>query len=695
MEQGYTMKKTDFIELMESGIIRVPKIQREYAQGRTDEKAKEIRKHFVQDLFKAVLGTTPESHLNLDLMYGLNSKGAKGDEGRSVFLPIDGQQRLTTLYLLAWFCGIREMGDEEKRWTFDYKSRRIAQYFMSGLRNHPRRGGKPSDELEKASWFHSSWKSDPSVSGMIATLDEMYEWQKEPVAILKQSANLRNVEFYVDDEICGKNREEEAAEATYGHLFLKMNARGLPLTDWEVEKNEIDKHSKPNSTWRNNVNGVWQENIWRVIPDGGKLKERIQLLDTSMSKIVGICAEICGKPKDKNYDEWLCAIDQDKMEEFFQWCDDAFCWVETIKDTWSQDRCKNGLWKVEFAEHVADANERGEEASEKGEYAKWLTGKDAISHEQLLRFAFLIRWLKNARGSSASQGIPKRRIRILLNLLDNTDIRNKELLQSGLDYLSDGALEHLVKFHEKQLADERWKANFGEEDILKIERHPLVWRGSTAFLGKINPKEMLIALAKLKGAVQVEVDRKGLFLSLLGLSGECNADLPCGSIWLPEVERDWAKECFAAGRLFLSKGVAAWLHGCRYNAISGASAWLNHLSDLWNTLKQQGLKRIATKDAGWLFGIKNENLTNEAIRLVRSQFERERLKFIANASETDTGVLYIAWRELPYNGFMKAKEQSWFYNVKHPTWWQAPEPSHYELEKEVFVAVAPVSSVTD
>lgn len=672
------MNKTNIINLMQCGSIRVPKVQREYAQGRPDEKARAIRKRFVHDLFNAVLGEKKDNLLNLDLMYGLNSKGG---EERSVFLPIDGQQRLTTLFLLAWFCG----KIVEERWTFDYKSRRVAKYFMIGLRDHPRQGEQPSEELAKATWFHPSWKLDPSVSGMITMLDEMYGQRKDPVATLKQSAKLENIEFYVDDEICGKNLEEEEAEAIYGHLFLKMNARGLPLTEWEVEKNEIDQYAENNPAWRNNINGIWQENLWPVMPKADGVKNRSNFLDTAMSKIVGICADICGKHKDQDYSEWLCTIDSRERETFFQWCEDAFCCAPIIEDAWSQDRCNNGLWRLESAAKSADANELSEGVREKDSYAEWLTGSNAASAAQELRFAFLVRWKKHVIAPTGLQMISQRCIRALLNLLDNTDItisNKRELLQQGLHYLSDEDWNHLEGFHKEQLADEKWKATFDEEEIVGIERDSLVWRGSTAFLGERSPETMRAALSQLRKAIQT--DRKRLFLSLLGLSGRCDAGLKCGSILIPKTDKEWAEECFSARRLFLQEGVAAWLRDERYNTDSGSSAWLNYLSDMWDTIEAQRLKRIATKDAGWLFCVRNSNLTNDSIRMVRSSVERSRLGLLAKVQTTGAGLPYITWGDLPYNGFMESSAGEFYFNVKRESWWNSSKSECYSCSPDGF-----------
>src|SRR6266404_8882563 len=75
--------------------IEVPLIQRDYAQGRASEK--DVRNEFLQALHGALSGASTVS-LNLDFVYG-----SMEDQDGMRFLPLDGQQRLTTLFLLHWY----------------------------------------------------------------------------------------------------------------------------------------------------------------------------------------------------------------------------------------------------------------------------------------------------------------------------------------------------------------------------------------------------------------------------------------------------------------------------------------------------------------------------------------------------------------------------------------------------------------
>lgn len=72
--------------------IVIPKIQRDYAQGRSTLEAVRVRNKFLDALYNAVEGTP----ITLDFVYGNIDKNG-------VLTPLDGQQRLTTLFLLHWF----------------------------------------------------------------------------------------------------------------------------------------------------------------------------------------------------------------------------------------------------------------------------------------------------------------------------------------------------------------------------------------------------------------------------------------------------------------------------------------------------------------------------------------------------------------------------------------------------------------
>ena len=82
-----------FLELIKENEIIIPLIQRDYAQGRESEQNK--AKDFLKAIKKGL-----EKRLNLDFIYG--------KKGEQKFIPIDGQQRLTTLFLLYWYASLEK-----------------------------------------------------------------------------------------------------------------------------------------------------------------------------------------------------------------------------------------------------------------------------------------------------------------------------------------------------------------------------------------------------------------------------------------------------------------------------------------------------------------------------------------------------------------------------------------------------------
>lgn len=75
--------------------VLIPKIQRAYAQGRRSEAG--IREGFLTELFSALV---EDKRKELNFIYGSVDIHAEND---TRLILLDGQQRLTTLWLLTWY----------------------------------------------------------------------------------------------------------------------------------------------------------------------------------------------------------------------------------------------------------------------------------------------------------------------------------------------------------------------------------------------------------------------------------------------------------------------------------------------------------------------------------------------------------------------------------------------------------------
>lgn len=208
-------------------LIRIPIIQRDYAQGRTDEKTTLIRENLVADLHDA-LHDGP--NLRLDFVYGSQDEG---------FVPLDGQQRLTTLFLLHWYLAARDgkRSEVEKSLTrFTYETRTGARDFCEALSKwNPdfTLADNVGDQLLDTSWFRPAWSFDPTVQGMLVMIDEL-DQRFRPANNLfdKLVGNNSPIDFHFLDM---------KQVALTDDLYLKMNARGKPLTDFENWRASFDK----------------------------------------------------------------------------------------------------------------------------------------------------------------------------------------------------------------------------------------------------------------------------------------------------------------------------------------------------------------------------------------------------------------------------------------------------------------------
>lgn len=204
--------------------ILVPMIQRDYAQGRKAKKETEVRNNLLNDIF------TKES-VSLDLVFGSKESRIIDGKETSCFIPIDGQQRLTTLFLLYLYAQRKSDSKLDYLSKFSYDTRRAAYDFCKDVTTKEwsvQEDKKVSDVIKDSSWFMDYWANDPTVEGMLNMLDAIHD--KAKVNVFPN--NLDKVKFYFFDlESHGLNE----------NLYLKMNSRGKPLTAFENLKAKIEK----------------------------------------------------------------------------------------------------------------------------------------------------------------------------------------------------------------------------------------------------------------------------------------------------------------------------------------------------------------------------------------------------------------------------------------------------------------------
>lgn len=218
----YTIK-----ELLNNYQVIVPQLQRDYAQGRESEI--DLRVSFIKKIQDSLKNDTES--LNLDFVYGYTEPISSESKA---FIPLDGQQRLTTLWLMLWFLSPREnfmIPNEHQKLlsNFTYETRLSSKRFCSNLVDKPldlQTADLLSKKIIDAPWFMASWSNDPTIISMLNMIDTLQEVIEDKEESWESLTNNRKITF---DYIDIKSEEFKLTD----ELYIKMNSRGKPLTPFE------------------------------------------------------------------------------------------------------------------------------------------------------------------------------------------------------------------------------------------------------------------------------------------------------------------------------------------------------------------------------------------------------------------------------------------------------------------------------
>lgn len=251
---------TTFWKVLKNNKIEIPIIQRDYAQGR--EGKEHLRERFINELVN-VLINKGEKSLELDFVYGSNENNK--------FIPLDGQQRLTTLWLLHWYIAYKSGNLKTNKDIFNnftYETRVSSREFCKEMSeqefkiNNDDEKKKISDTIEKQTWFYNIWKQDPTINSMLRTLDTIEQvligkqvLYKELWEVLTEKSKISFI-FY-DMENFGLSDD----------LYIKMNARFKPLTNFENFKADLINYLKNENIDINeiskNLDTNWTDIFWK------------------------------------------------------------------------------------------------------------------------------------------------------------------------------------------------------------------------------------------------------------------------------------------------------------------------------------------------------------------------------------------------------------------------------------------------
>ena len=503
--------------------IEIPIIQRDYVQGQPVPESNGTNqlnitgKHFIHDIFEHLAAGRK---MELDFIYGSLAEDTKGTY---IFTPLDGQQRLTTLFLLYWYIGSRELSKADsaqlmqKLNHFTYQTRATSRRFCGMLCDKNNTvidfSKQISSQIENLPWFHASYLQDCTIKAMLTMLDAIHEQYTECGKNLYEQ--LTGIRFYIM-VLNNFNLTDD--------LYIKMNARGKPLTGFENFKADLihwmksDKNSESAQfneksvygsikmpyylAFSNKIDNEWTNYFWNEIKD----KSDAQTIDPLFMRFIN--RYFCNIEIIKSGKNAAEIEDSDNVFNYFYGSegDDSgivYSSFEPFKRFFTKKQCEK------FEKLFAVLNEHGSEIKkvmhpcwdEKNDDTPWIFYDKEITQRQRVAFYAAVSFIEKQESFDSERFNDW--MRFVWNMISDPGLRTisrmisaLRFVESLLDY-ADDINKYLAGFTAVDNVDELYRNQFAEEcikaklivltenheawrtEIVTAESHPL-------FRGRIN-----------------------------------------------------------------------------------------------------------------------------------------------------------------------------------------------------------------
>ena len=306
-----------------TGSVVIPKIQRDYAEGRETDSVKKKRESLLGDILAVVYGH--KEALSLDFVYGILNN--------NTFQPLDGQQRLTTLFLLHWLFGRNNIiSDGNGHSLFVYETRKTSEEFCHWLVKKASRDiiegwveqvkhAEKNNKNNKEKWetiknhkgvvdkianrlafplihvpclfdhfaeledFRWEWHIDPNIHSMIIVLQTacriIFSLGETLETGIGKNDNLDKISFEILSTL----------KCDGDVLFEKMNARGKALSSFDLLKSSLEEELERQrleiaDDWRRHIDNNWIDYCWQncsipsspALDDVKKVEEKLERL---------------------------------------------------------------------------------------------------------------------------------------------------------------------------------------------------------------------------------------------------------------------------------------------------------------------------------------------------------------------------------------------------------------------------------
>ena len=457
--------------------IEIPIIQRDYAQGRKNDEVNRIRERFLDALFQAIVG---KSHLTLDFVYGDISNDG-------VLTPLDGQQRLTTLFLMYWYIAKKEVVDiTEYKFLnyFSYATRFSSRDFCQELVKYSPdfSDEKLSVAIKDQAWYPYEWKNDPTIQSMLVMIDAIHK---------KFNCHSNLWESLVINKIISFYFLPLSEMGLTDDLYIKMNSRGKPLTPFEHFKAEFEEiikriSEKLSKEINHKFDIDWTDMLFPFRGDNNIIDDEFMRYFHFISDIITYKSGLELEKDEFKVARLLYSNENDKAKNNILYLISSFdCWhrldiLNFFENTFAKNEYQSGKVKI----YQDDLNIFKECLDNYGEYS----GRNRrFPLNKMLLLYSIITYLQNKDSITEAQFC--RRIRIIRNLIWNSpdeirDDRMRTLLNESETIILSGEIpiseSGELGYNVRQKEEERKKIDWlkvnqeNEDELYHLEDHSLL-----------------------------------------------------------------------------------------------------------------------------------------------------------------------------------------------------------------------------
>jgi uncharacterized protein with ParB-like and HNH nuclease domain len=474
MKAGKYSIKELFVNRYVQQII-IPEIQRDYVWGAEQVKGllesikKDYDKYKLADIPK-VIPADKELEDAFELFYKKRNNGSNigfiyaynDDQYSGKYFLIDGQQRITTIYLMLLVLASKNISLRDKfqktyltdtSLKLDYKVRESAHNFLTQF---VKQTLDNDTDFKNKNWYYSNkYDSDTTINSLLVNFDVIQEYYSDNLSEELESF-YNYLEDYVEFWYFDTNISEQGEE-----LYIYMNARGEQMQANENIKADLlsefelpEEKNKYGKLWED-----WQDFFWRN-------KGKNENADEGFNSFLNWCQLL--KSIENRYENNI-DLTTDEIEDFADFI--------RGKETLNFKLIKLRILDIElyFKSIVYYFNNYKQSTSLISVYnnlieEKWLTGDlSQIDNFRLLPFIYFIKKHKLYDDNEFNSTELIKLNRLFYNLRLDETIGKTAAIQTiyGVKFINE--LQANFKFDDLLKFENDYKSIFNGEEVLKLK----------------------------------------------------------------------------------------------------------------------------------------------------------------------------------------------------------------------------------